>query len=247
MNIRNKNRYQIIDTLRGVAIVLMFIYHFCYDLNHFQFIYADFRTSPFWINFRILIVSLFLGLVGVSLVIATHHGIQPRKYLKRLVMILCCSLIVTISSWFIYPDSFIYFGILHFIAIASVVGLLFTRCYWLNLVFGTGFILTAMLYSNALFNPKALNWIGLVSQKPVTEDYVPLFPWLGVVLIGMYLGKAVFVRNTPGSISASISGWHSTAAPIKLLSWFGKHGLLIYMIHQPIFFALLYPIYLLSR
>ncbi len=250
MNTLTQQRYQIIDTLRGLAIVLMFVYHFCFDLNYFHFINTNFRTNPGWINFRLVIVSLFLCLVGVSLVIATRHGINKPRYFKRLGYLVVCSLLVSLSSWFLYPKSFIYFGILHFIAVASVLGLLFTRFYWFNLFLGTGFIVTNLVFNHSLFNNKSMSWIGLAAHKPVTEDYVPLFPWFGVVLIGMFIGKLLFVyqNQTPffGSLSHKITRWHSTVLPIRILSLAGKHSLLIYMAHQPIFFAVLYPIFLLS-
>jgi len=37
-------------------------------------------------------------------------------------------------------------------------------------------------------NAPALNWLGWISQKPITEDYAPLFPWLGVMWWGAAAG-----------------------------------------------------------
>ena len=240
-------RYLLLDNLRGFAILLMFVYHFSFDLNYYNLIYADFRTDPFWINFRIIIVSMFLGVVGISLVVATQNGVNYNKFFKRFFLILVCALLVTSSSYVMYPDSFIFFGILHFIALASLLGLFFIRFYWINLITGILILAVNLFYSTALFNPKALSWIGLVTRKPVTEDYVPFFPWFGIVLIGMFLGKLLFSAERPSWLPASIYMSKTSSPPVKLVALLGRHSLLVYMIHQPVFFALLYPIYLISR
>jgi uncharacterized membrane protein len=77
-----------------------------------------------------------------------------------------------------------------------------------------------------MFNQKALQWFGLMTHKPPTEDYVPLLPWFGVVLLGMTLGK--YLHNK-GSIYRPIQSiWG------RRLAGMGRHSLLIYMLHQPI-------------
>ena len=55
-----------IDGLRGLALCLMIVYHFSFDLNWFGFIRADFDHDPFWLGFRGVIVSAFMLLVGQS-------------------------------------------------------------------------------------------------------------------------------------------------------------------------------------
>ena len=229
-------RYQLIDILRGVAIVLMVFYHFCYDLTYFQLAQFDFYRAPVWLNLRTLIVSLFLGLVGVSLVLATEHGINKRRYFKRLGLLVLFALAITISSYFMFPGRTIVFGILHFIAFASVAGLLFVRWPRVSLAVGIGIIVLAQIFQHRMFDQAWLHWLGLMTHKPATEDYVPVIPWFGVVLIGIFLGHCLqrrpalqFVRTfqLPGPLAGS-------------LSLAGRHSLLIYMLHQPILLGLLW-------
>src|SRR5215831_13116264 len=118
-------RSAIVDTLRGFAIVLMFAYHLSFDLNFFGAVRIDFNHDPFWLGFRTLIVSLFLGLVGVSLVLAGATGFNREAYLTRLGRILGCAILVSAGSYLVFPESFIYFGILHFIFAASILGVPF--------------------------------------------------------------------------------------------------------------------------
>ena len=90
-----------------------------------------------------------------------------------------------------------------------------------------------------------------MTHKPTTQDYVPLVPWFGVVLIGLFLCKLVF--NTPPSASASmprsisesmprsmLAQWSGKHLLVRILALGGRHGLLIYLLHQPVFFAILY-------
>jgi len=235
---QNSSRYVVIDQARGFAIVLMFIYHFFFDLNEFRFIDTNFYDSPFWNNFRLIIVSLFLTLVGISLILATRKGLNFKRFNQRLLFILIGAAIVSVSSYVTFPRSFIYFGILHFIAVASLLGILFVRFYTANLLLGILIIVTALLFSHPLFNPGWLNWIGLATVKPVTEDYVPLFPWFGVVLIGMFLGKAIFIHGHLSRVTTIQLG----NMPGKILSFLGKHSLIAYLLHQPVFFGLLWVI-----
>ncbi len=234
----HKPRYLLIDLLRGLAIAMMFHYHFSFDLNHFGFIAQDFYHDPFWINYRSLIVSLFLGLVGISLSLATQHGFNTRSYFRRLGMLVGFAALVSIGSYIQFADRFIFFGILHFIIVASIFGLAFTRFYWFNLILGNGLILLGTQFQHAFFDQPGLQWLGMMTHKPFTEDYVPLLPWFGVVLLGIFVGKLVFQKHP----QAWLKNWHSHDPLSRTLSFAGKHGLIIYMLHQPIFMGLLYLI-----
>ncbi len=231
-----KQRYPIIDVLRGLAILMMFSYHFSFDLNYFGFLQLDFYHNPFWLNYRTLIVSLFLGLVGVSLSLATRYGFKPRAYFRRLGLLIVFAILVSIVTYIQFSDRMIFFGILHFIALASVLGLAFVRFYWLNLVLGAGLVVLGTQFQNAVFNQPWLQWIGLMTHKPFTEDYVPLLPWFGVVLLGIFIGKLVFQKQP----QAWLQNWQSTHPFMRTLSFGGKHSLIIYMLHQPVFMGLLY-------
>ncbi|MFZ5595156.1 MAG: DUF1624 domain-containing protein [Pseudomonadota bacterium] len=229
-------RYPLVDILRGTAIVMMAVYHFTFDLRYYGVIDSDFNHDPFWLGFRTLIVSLFLGLAGVSLHLATAQGIRWRPYLRRLSLVAGCAVLVSLASYIMFPRSMIFFGILHFIAVASVLGLLFVRLFWGNLALGIGLLALGLRFKHAWFDQPAWQWLGLMTHKPVTEDYVPLLPWFGVVLIGLFLGRLVY----SGGDAPAFARWRGEQPVARLLAWGGKHSLMIYMLHQPVFFAILY-------
>ena len=230
------SRYQLIDMLRGVAIALMVFYHFCYDLTYYQLADFDFYRAPFWLNLRTLIVSLFLGLVGVSLVLATEHGINTRRYFKRLGLLLLFALAITINSYFMFPGRTIVFGILHFIAFASVAGLLFVRWPNISLLVGSGLIVLDRIYQHAFFDQVWVHWLGFMTHKPATEDYVPVIPWFGVVLIGIFIGHQLLRAPSLRFVRT----WQSNTPFVAGLALAGRHSLLIYVLHQPILLGFLW-------
>ncbi len=233
-------RYVLVDALRGLAVALMIVYHFTFDLDYFGQVEIDFYNDPFWLAFRALIVTLFLGLVGVSLHLATWRGLEWRRYLRRLGVVAACAGLVSLGSYLVFPDSMIYFGILHFIVVASILGLPMARFHRLNLVLGLVLLAAGLSLQHPLFDHPGLHWVGLMTHKPVTEDYVPLLPWFGVVLLGIYLGRSLYREPLP-----ALARWRSDHPVVRVLALGGRHSLFIYMVHQPLFFGVLALIFVL--
>jgi len=235
---QNNLRSSFVDSLRGVAVALMVIYHFCYDLTYFRIVYFDFYQNYFWLAFRSFIVSLFLIIVGVSLYLAHAKTLRWHQALKRLLILLSCSLLISLVSYFIFPDRIIYFGIIHFITVASLIALFFVRYPFYSLIIGIILIIAGNAVSHPFFNQPLIHWLGMMTFKPRTEDYVPLLPWLGVVLCGISIGH--LLKNTrPGQ---SLLALKSPLTEISLLNWAGRRSLWIYMLHQPLLFALLWAV-----
>ena len=114
-------RIDSVDDLRGIAILAMIAYHFSYDLRFYGVVAWDFEHGPFWLVTRTLIAGTFLMVAGVGLVLADRAGAPPSHFWKRFGVIAACALAVSIGSYIVFPRTFIYFGVLHCIAIASVL------------------------------------------------------------------------------------------------------------------------------
>lgn len=235
-------RFAAIDALRGGAVALMVAYHFCFDLGYYGWIQANFNGDPFWLRSRAFIVSLFLCVVGISLVLANRNGIDRRAWLRRFGILAGCAALASASSYALFPRSWIFFGVLHFIAVASVLGLAFLRWPRLDLVMGIILVVVGLTVELPFFDQPGLQWLGLMTYKPITEDYVPLMPWFGVVLIGLFLGRLALREKR----LARLMAWRPKGAPGRSLVFAGRHSLLIYMLHQPLLLGVLYLLKLLA-
>jgi uncharacterized membrane protein len=223
-----------IDALRAIALIAMIAYHFCFDLRYFRIIVPDFEHDPFWLTARSIILSSFLLLAGVSLVLADARKASSARFWRHVGLIAGCAMLISATTYFIFPATFIWFGVLHAIAVSLVLARPLVHFPRTALVVGLIAIVVGVTYSNSAFNQFTLGWIGFMTSKPYTDDYVPLFPWAGVVLCGIALGHA-FVRNRFATLS-------SLATPPRWLAWLGRHTLAIYMVHQPILFGALWLI-----
>ena len=225
-------RLAALDALRGVAILAMIGYHFSFDLRHFGLTRWDFYRDPFWLNARTLILSSFLLIAGVSLVLADRNHASPARFWRHVGTIGACALIVSAASYAVFPASWIWFGVLHAIAVSLLLARPVVRRPVVALVIGAGVIAAGNLYTNALFDSRALGWIGFMTAKPRTEDYVPLFPWTGVLLLGIATGHALARRQfRPIDWAGQLPRW---------VAWLGQHSLAVYMLHQPLLLGALF-------
>lgn len=227
---RSARRLVAVDALRGAAIVLMVVYHFCFDLSYFGLLKADFYHDPFWIGLRALILGAFLLLVGVSLRLASAQPDFDIRFWKRLGLIAGAALLVSTGSYLVFPGSYIHFGVLHCIAVSVLLARPLVRAPAAATLIGLLVVIVGNTVSHPVFDSRALDWIGLRTHKPPTEDYVPLLPWTGVVLIGIGLGHYAV---TAGHAALERLGRYAPA----WLGLAGRHSLVIYLVHQPLLFG----------
>ena len=223
-------RIEAIDAARGIALLAMVSYHFTWDLEFFGYAPPGLTAFGGWKIYARCIASGFLFLVGVSLMLAHGNGIRWNGFGKRLAMIVAAAAAITVATWFATPGSFIFFGILHHIALASALGLAFLRFpAW-------ALALTALLVAAAphylrmpAFDHPALWWLGLSTVSPRSNDYVPLFPWFAAVLAGM--AAARFARDF--GLLARLGGKLPQRGARPLVT-IGQHSLAFYLVHQPV-------------
>ena len=230
-----------LDSLRGIAVVWMTAYHFSFDLNYFGWIHQDFYRAPVWTVQRTCILSLFLLCAGLGQSLAVAQGQSWPQFWRRWAQVAGCALLVSVGSRFMFPNSWIYFGVLHGMAVMLIVcrwTAAWGRWLWLAGAATLGlWCLAPALHADwpmmAIFDVRPLSWLGLASVKPVTEDYVPVLPWMAVMWWGMALGQWGPARSVLTGLMAA------TGTKIRVLPWLGRWSLSWYVLHQPVLIGML--------
>jgi uncharacterized membrane protein len=166
-----------------------------------------------------------------------QQGQSWQRFWRRWGQIAGCALLASAGSALMFPNSFIYFGVLHGMAVMLIVVRLTAglRAWLWPLGAAAIAMKTIAAYAistgvwSQLLNEKWINWLGLTSVKPITEDYVPLIPWIGLMWWGMALAQWWLAR------SASRPPAHQTISPfLRPVATLGRWSLSYYMLHQPV-------------
>lgn len=223
----SNKRYIELDALRSIAILGMIIYHTAYDLQMFYGWNIDVFSGS-WKIIQLATASLFLLLVGVTSSFTNRHPLQ------RFLRIGAAALLVSIVTFAIDPETYVRFGILHLIAISALLVPVLVliparRRVWLIV---PGILLLLLGPSIPSLPPSSylLLPLGVRPEGFISVDYFPLIPWFGVILIGY-------------GIASHCMKWMHYAADRRsasLISWPGKHSLLLYLIHQPMIIGVLW-------
>ena len=240
------DRYHLIDALRAAAILNMIAYHLCYD------IFCIWGRQPLWFTnpaagiWERFICCSFILLSGVSL------NFSRRAYLRGIIVNLC-GLLITAISYFIMPSQMILFGVLNLIGTAMILTRLLQPLFdRIDPLIGTAaaFILFGLSYGvpfgyigvfnlrlltlpDAMYRVGFLAPLGLPSPDFFSADYFPLIPWSFLFICGYFLWRALKAHRADRVFRVKI----------PVLSFLGRHSLLIYLIHQPILLALCYLIF----
>jgi uncharacterized membrane protein len=235
LGLTKPGRLQAVDVYRGLSVVAMAAYHAGWDLNYYGMIEAGIGTDPLWVLAQRTILGAFLVLAGASLTLAHGDGIRWPGFWRREAILVGAALLVSIGTWFALGEYFAYFGVLHAIALFSLMALPFVRWpLWAGILVAIVVLFVPAVYQSDLFDAKWLDWIGFGKAIPETADLVPIFPWFGAMLagvIGMRLWRA-----------APAFRWESNARGVRSLAFLGRWSLLFYLVHQPILFGIIMPI-----
>ena len=225
------SRSRRLDLLRAFAMVWMAAFHLGFDLNHFGLIAPqNFYDDPRWTLQRTAIVSLFLFTAGAAQ--SATGGDDMRRFWRRWAQIAGCAVLVSVGSWAMFPERWISFGVLHGMAVM----LLLLRAVRRGpapalLALALAALALPALWSHTVFDQRWSWWVGLVTRKPPTEDFVPVLPWFGVMLLGFVAGR-LLQRRWPQMWQGPVP--RGTGPLLTLSHW----PLSFYMLHQPVLIGL---------
>ena len=239
-------RFDELDAARGIAILMMVLFHTLFDLAYFH-IFPVNVGSGFWRYFAFATGSLFLLIAGISLSVSHARFLcalskESRfpaqvwiKYLRRGGGIFACGLLITLATWIVVPQSFIVFGILHLIGFSIIIAPLFFRFRDRNILIGAIMVaMGAIIWVSGITGPYGLLWLGIHPVGFSTLDYYPVLPWTGVVLIGLGLGERMYPNGERGFSIPRMPAFFTIP-----LTFLGRHSLVIYLVHQPVILLLL--------
>ncbi len=210
-----------LDSLRATALVMMLVLNFVTDLNHFGIMNTE--TGDQWWWMARIAASLFVGISGVSYFLAHRLEYDFTKTSGRTQRLIFWAFVITIITYIFEPSAYVRFGVLHLLALASIVAFPVARKP--EFALGIGLILLIIpLSSNS-----NLVWLGLRETGFIAVDYFPLNPWLGIFFIGLALASRIYPEGKPLTEIQWPERW----------LWFGRNTLTIYVIHQPILIGLL--------
>jgi len=254
-------RLAAVDALRGAALVAMIVYHAAWDLSFLGLIATDVAAHPGWAAFARAIAASFLLLVGVSLVLARRAGATPGRALRRIAVIAAAAAAVSAATYAFLPGQGVYFGILHNIALSSLVGGALHRLpTWLLAAAAPAVLALPWLAASPLFDSPWWYWLGLSTEVPPAPDYVPLLPWFAAVLAGMAIGRALpdaAASPAPPPVRA-LERFPQERKPLQpfftsiftptavfsrvrsALAAMGRRSLAVYLLHQPVLLGLLF-------
>ncbi|WP_143315325.1 heparan-alpha-glucosaminide N-acetyltransferase domain-containing protein [Clostridium sp. HBUAS56017] len=240
-----KKRVQLIDELRGLAIILMIIYHFIYQ-------YVLWMSSNSKILDNIIIEGIRLGAEFLFITISGISSSFSRNNFRRGLICVYLGIFITVVTYIFVPRELISFGILHFLGISIIFYELLidrirkitpNRGLVLSLIL---FIVTyVVLYEGSylkermklswiinLKNNGYLNFIGIKSNSFISSDFFPIIPWFFLFLSGGFIGEKI------KKIDKIKDG--NKIEFLIFLRWLGRNSLLIYMTHIPIIIGIIF-------
>jgi uncharacterized membrane protein len=232
-------RFPEVDATRGIAILMMIVFHTVFDLHFFGIVPVTVATG-FWRWFAMATASLFLLVAGISLVLSYSRSVAglsgpalTKKFLKRGAGIFALGLVVTLATWLYLREGFVVFGILHLIGVSVMLSVLFFRFRKYNILLGL-LCIAAGVFTGTVQGPAWLLPVGIHPASFTSVDYTPLLPWFGVVLAGMGTGEFLY--------AGGIRRFEAPHLPQRFalpLVFLGQHSLIIYLVHQPVIILLL--------
>jgi len=224
-----------VDFLRGIAVLMMLVSNFAFDLSLFTGIQTS--NTFFWPTLARATAALFLLLVGVSLTLSLAKsaaaGVRFPKFFKRGITIFSLGLLVSLGTWYAFGDDLVVFGILHLIGFGIILAYPFLRHPVISFIVGIVVIAGGWFVRTKIVSFPWLIWLGIQYHGFSSVDFTPVFPWFGFILVGVFLGNFLF----PGGGRRAVLAGDPALFPVRAIGKIGTRSLIIYFVHQPVFWG----------
>tara|TARA_Y100000996_G_C22555387_1_gene655363 strand:+ start:3661 stop:4476 length:816 start_codon:yes stop_codon:yes gene_type:complete len=237
-----------IDLFKGIAVILMIIFHIPYLYTMMGYGYQPIQDGILLYMARIS-EFIFITNVGVNLTLSRRKNTKEqfiKKQFLRVFKIVLLALFFTVSTYILFPAIYVKFGILHFIATAILLLMWISKSIIYNCL-----IILCVLYArfnkilikNTLNLPRVLNFVFGLFPEYSSMDHFPLVPWLGIAAFGVIVGNILYKENNK-KIERRIKKMDdleqfSNSSVSKYLQYLGKYSFPIYAIHFVILYILI--------
>lgn len=241
-------RYREIDILKGIAVICMITFHLFYFPNQYGFKEIKYDTKTLAIIAKIAQI-IFIISVGINLHLSKKSSIEKeeskteyiKKSLERILKITILAVMMSVFTYFIFGEKYVKFGILHFIALSSL--LFFNFSDNINpmqiILIGCIFIFYLLIKTPELFNslPSKLSFLLGFNKGYQSIDHFPIIPWIILIIIGIVIGNYISHYKIKSIVPEKDN------IILNKLEILGKNSLEIYAIHWVVLYFIFCIVY----
>ncbi len=247
---RKSKRLESIDSLRGLTMVSMILYHFCWDLKYLNGLDIPWYGSLGSYIWQQSICWTFIIISGFCLNLAGNP-------IKNGALVFVCGIIVSCVTLIAVPDAVVMYGVLTLLGSCMIIigavhiilkKLVKGKTDFADPIFGflAGAVLFAVTkpinrgYLNFgvaktelpewLYKGQVMTYLGFMEKGFYSSDYFSLMPWIFLFLAGYFL---FLVCRNNGLFKNKV--FHIS---LPFFSMFGKYSLIVYMLHQPVLYVI---------
>ena len=221
-----------LDAIRGLCILCVIVIHVVFDCQYFLNWNVD--LPAFYLFIQNNGGILFILLSGICATLGSRS-------FRRGLIVFACGLLITVVTYgmaalgYADRDVIIHFGILHLLGVSMMLYPLLKKLpTWAVGVIGAVIVFVGYVFLSMRVPSEWLFVLGLRSPTYTAGDYYPLLPFFGWFCLGVVLGRTLYRKQR-----SLLPNAPKDAAVLRFLRFCGRHSLPIYLLHQPICYAVL--------
>lgn len=230
------HRSAVIDAIKGILVILMIVYHACYIAVMFKLVRLELYQG-FWWLFPRMIAGGFVGVSGWNLAGKRARGARFRDFAKRAGRLVLVAALISAVTWPMFGKSFVFFGIIHLIAVSTVLAYPFLGRPPLAITAAVACTAAGLALGTARFGFTWLAWLGFRPASLYPVDYLPLLPWFAFALSGA-AAHDIARRVIAHRLDAKTAPRTVPLRAVSILAAIGKRSLVVYLSHLPLLYGL---------
>ena len=255
-----RNRNGLIDLVRGLNLISMIIFHAMWDIVYI------FGVNIKWYKSGTLVEVWQCSIACTFVLLSGYCYRNSRHRLKNGIKVFVAGLIISLITYVFMPENLIMFGVLTMLG--SCMLILNPLVKWLDKVGAIPGIIVSLVLFISTYNvgngsiscmglgsvnlPKSLysnifmTYMGFPSMEFYSADYFGIVPWIFLYIVGFYINKLVREIDKNKKWCCYIKEGANKLDKFRYIEWIrviGRNSLVVYMLHQPIVYGILWIIF----